>query len=103
MFRKIRQRGAHGCAKAWFPDAPSRDVQRCLQGLYPADKGIARHAEAFEICEYDRPIEDTDGDEQEKQKDDLPAQASHRLGRGHDLRVGVGHRWVVRMRGQYKA
>lgn len=42
-------------ANAWFPDPPSQDVQSCLQRLYPG-KTAARYAEAFEICEYGRPL-----------------------------------------------
>ncbi|MFP5209914.1 MAG: PIG-L deacetylase family protein [Acidobacteriota bacterium] len=47
-------------AKAWFPDAPPQEVQACLQRLYPAGKAAARHAEAFEICEYGSPLDPED-------------------------------------------
>jgi len=42
-------------AKAWFPDLPSQDVQSCLKRLYPGREASQR-AEAFEICEYGRPL-----------------------------------------------
>lgn len=42
-------------ANMWFPDPPSQDVQSCIQHLYPSAKP-ARYAEAFEICEYGRPL-----------------------------------------------
>jgi LmbE family N-acetylglucosaminyl deacetylase len=42
-------------AKMWFPDSPTQDVRSCLQRLYPGET-TARHAEAFEICEYGRPL-----------------------------------------------
>lgn len=42
-------------AKAWFPDPPTQDVQSCLKRLYPG-REAARYAEAFEICEYGRPL-----------------------------------------------
>lgn len=46
-------------ANVWFPDPPTQDVQSCIHRLYPGAKS-PRYAEAFEICEYGRPVAPTE-------------------------------------------
>lgn len=41
-------------AHAWFPEAPSEDVQSCLRRMH--QRSDVRYAEAFEVCEYGRPF-----------------------------------------------
>jgi LmbE family N-acetylglucosaminyl deacetylase len=43
-------------ANVWFPNPPSQHLQSRLAELYPAERARPAHAEAFEVCEYGRPL-----------------------------------------------